>query len=612
MKTKGQKTIKKTKSQASKAIDISNQEISLIFKRVATLLELQGANPFRVRAYRNASWTLENWGTPLAQMWQEGQDLTELPGIGKDLAEKIGTILQEGSLPMLRELEKTTSSGLTELARLPGLGPKKIKILAKELGIKNIQDLQKAAKENRLLEVEGFAHKTQEKILEHIEQYKKNSTLGQEEQRLQRVAVSPMVETLINYVKKIKGVKRVEAAGSFRRKKETVGDVDLLVAFSEESTGGNTPASDKIMRAFEKFPRVREVLSQGDKRSTVLMESGTGSTLQVDLRLIPEESWGAAFLYFTGSKEHNIELRRRAQEKKLKLNEYGVFKGKKRVAGLTEDEIYSSLDLPYIPPELRENRGEIISAERKELPQIIEVNDIIGDLHAHTTYTDGSNSIWEMAEAARKLGRKYQAITDHSQKVTVAHGLKPDEVLQQLDEIDEINDRYKKMNVDFLIIKGIEVDILEDGKLDLPNSVLKRLEIRVCSIHFRHKMNREQMTKRILRAMENPYFNILGHPMGRLIGKRGPFDVDMEKVLVTAKERGCFVEINGRPERLDLNEVYGKLAKDIGVKVSISSDAHSILELKNMHYGVAQARRSWLEKGDVVNTMRWEELKQLL
>jgi DNA polymerase (family 10) len=384
-------------------------------------------------------------------------------------------------------------------------------------------------------------------------------------------------------------------AGSYRRRCETVGDLDILATCKKGT---------KIMNRFVGYEDVREVVAKGGTRSTVLLRSN----VQVDLRVVPEASYGAALMYFTGSKDHNIAIRTIGLRKKLKINEYGAFRGEKRVAGRTEQEVYTKIGLPFIEPELRENRGEIEAAQKGELPRLLGLRDIRGDLHVHTTRTDGHDTIERLVEAAKKRGYDYIAITDHSKHVTIAHGLKPDQVREQVKEIDRINRRLKG----FTVLKATELDILDNGALDLPDDVLQELDLTVCSVHYKFNLSREQQTQRILRAMENPYFHILAHPTGRLIGEREPYQVDMEKIVKGARDNGCFLEVNGHPDRLDLNDIHCKMAKDLGVKVALSTDAHRIDDLDYMRFGVGQARRGWLEAGDVINTRTLSELKKLL
>lgn len=568
---------------------IHNIEIAAKFNKLANLLEIEGANPFRVRAYRNAARVISSLSKNVTDLIAEKNDLTELPGIGDDLAEKIQTIVKTGDLPLLKQIEARTPAALNELMRIEGLGPKRIQILYKKLKIKSIKDLKSALEKGRVRKLAGFGSKTEQKILEgiqHLREYGQRTLLAE---------AFTIAEALMQYLKKIPGVKQVECAGSFRRRKETIGDLDILAVAKE---------GKKVIDRFIHYDEVAEVLSQGTTRSTVHLHSG----IQVDLRVVPEKSYGAALLYFTGSKEHNIAVRKLAVQKKLKMNEYGVFKGKKQIAGSTEKEVYQQVNLPYIEPEMREDHGEIEAAQQNHLPKLITLNDIRGDLHCHTHATDGNASLEAMAKAAETRGYDYIAITDHSKHLTVAHGLDKKALLKQIEAIDKLNEKLSKI----VILKSIEVDILEDGSLDLPDDILKELDLTVCSVHSKFNLPPKKQTERIVRAMENPYFTILAHPTGRLINQRQPYQVDFERILQAAKEHGRFLEINSQPERLDLSDTHCKIAKEMGVKLAISTDAHRIEHFAYMPLGIFQARRGWIEKEDVINTRSLKELKKLI
>jgi DNA polymerase (family X) len=568
---------------------VHNNDIAGVFKKIANLLEIKGANQFRVRAYRDAAQTIKNLSSSVADMVGGDEDLSELPGIGKDLAGKIETIVETGTDPLLKDLKKEIPEELSELMGIKGMGPKKIAILFKTLGIKTADDLREAAEEHKIQDLEGFGETTEKNILEELERW-------QSEQKRYGLAVAEqMAGPFFEYLKRTKKVKSLEIVGSYRRRKETVGDIDILVTCKR---GCN------IIERFTEYEDVEKVLSEGETRSTVVLQSG----LQVDLRVVPQVAFGAALHYFTGSKEHNIACRKIAVSKKLKLNEYGLFRGDDRIAGRTEKEVYAALDLPFIQPELRENRGEIEAGQKGKLPELITLDDIRGDLHAHTKATDGRNSLEEMVEAARERGYEYLAITDHSKKVSVAHGLDGKRLRKQMEEIDNLQHKFK----DIRILKSIEVDILEDGSLDLPDDVLKELDLTVCSVHYGLNYSREKQTERILKAMENPYMNILGHPSGRLINEREPLDLDMKKIMQEAAERNICLEINGDPDRLDLNDIHCKSGKEMGIKMVVSTDAHSIDNLDFIQFGINQARRGWLEKEDVLNTLSWEEVKKEL
>ena len=569
---------------------VHNADIAEIFNRTADLLEIQGANPFRVRAYRNVARTLGGMSKSVAAMGGNGKALSDLPGIGKDLAEKIKEIIETGKLSQLKDLEKEMPSGLHDVLKIPGLGPKKVKVLYEGLKIGSVDDLKKAAEKKKIHSLPGFGEKTEKDILEEIERK------GGSGERLLISLAEPIADSLMDYLKESKDIKNISAAGSFRRRRETVGDLDILVTCKKGT-------NKKVMTRFVDYEDVDHVVSQGETRSSVILNSG----LQVDLRVVPGVSYGAALHYFTGSKAHNIAVRKMGVKKGLKINEYGVFKKDKRVAGKTEKEVFKQVGLPYLEPELREDRGEIDAAKKEKLPELLTLDDIRGDLHSHTKDTDGRFSTEEMAAAAEEKGYEYLGISNHSQRLTVARGLDRKRLAKQIREIDRLNEKMKG----FTILKSIEVDILEDGSLDLPDSILKELDFAVCSVHSKFRLSREKQTERIIRAMDSRYCHILGHPTGRLINEREPYDIDMEKIMEAAKERGCFMELNAQPERLDLNDVHCKLAKEMGVKVAVSTDAHSIDDLDCMRFGVGQARRGWLEPDDVVNTRRWRELREL-
>jgi DNA polymerase (family 10) len=570
-------------------MSVHNPEIAAMFDRMALLLEIQGANPFRVRAYQNAARTVAGLSRSVADMLREGQDLAKLPGIGRDLAGKIAEIAETGQFAALRELETKVPAGLLELRRLPGLGPKRVKILYDELGISDVTKLQRAARSHRIRALRGFGAKTEQQILEAL------SRSAQEERRHKLADVEEIARAYVDYLKAVPGIREIIVAGSFRRRKETVGDLDILVTCTKSSP---------VMKRFADYEEVETVVSQGTTRSAVVLRSG----VQVDLRVVAQASYGAALYYFTGSKAHNVAVRTIAVKKNLKINEYGVFRGKRRIAGRTENEVFRSVGLRYIEPELREDRGEIEASRKNQLPNLVSVDDIRGDLHAHTDATDGHQTLREMAEAAQALGYEYLAITDHSKRVTIAHGMDEKRLRKQLDAIDRLNAKLRG----FRILKGIEVDILESGKLDLRDSVLKELDITVCATHSGLGVSRTRQTERIIRAMDNPYFKILAHPTGRLINQRSAYDVDMERIMKAALERGCYLELNAQPDRLDLNDVHCRMAKDMGLKLAISTDAHTTGNLHYMRFGVDQGRRGWLEPADVLNTRRWSELKKLL
>jgi DNA polymerase (family X) len=568
---------------------VHNAEIADIFERLADLLEIDDANPFRVRAYRAAGRTLRSEPQSMADLLEQDEDLTELPGIGKDLAGKIRTIVKTGRLPLLQEVEARVPAALSLVMKIPGLGASRTRTLYKGLKIRSLDDLKRAARSGRIHELKGFGHKSEQTLLHQLERFTGS------EQRVKLVDAEDIAAPLIDYLRGSSGVKDISVAGSFRRRKETVGDLDILVTARKDSD---------VMERFVHYDEVNEIVSKGPTRCTVRLRTG----LQVDLRKVPQASYGAALVYFTGSKAHNIALRKMAVRKGLKMNEYGVFRKEKRIAGRTEQQVYGTLNLPVIPPELREDRGEIAAAGKCALPELVTLENIRGDLHCHTSATDGRHTLEQMTDAAAARGYEYLSITDHSRHVTVARGLNPKRLLQQIRAIDRLNAQRD----DIVILKSIELDILEDGSLDLPDSILKELDFTVCSVHYKFDLPRKRQTERILRAMDNVYFNLLAHPTGRLINEREPYQLDLEKVMQGALERGCFIELNASPQRLDLNDEACKLARDIGLKVAISTDAHHTTGLDNMRFGINQARRGWLESNDVINTRPLKELKALL
>lgn len=567
---------------------VQNADIAAMFNRLADLLEIEGANPFRIRAYRNAARTLEELPKSVGALLKEGKDLSELPGIGEDLARKIAEAIESGRLKALEEVERRTPKTLADLVALPGLGPKRVKELHEVLKIRSLEDLGRALRAGRLRKLPGFGAKTEEKILHALEQHRGA------EKRTRLAVAEPVAEALLAYVKTIPGVGEAAVAGSYRRRCETVGDLDVLLTASDGA---------KVMDRAVAFEDVAEVAAKGPTRATVYLKNG----LQVDFRVVPRESYGAALHYFTGSKAHNIAVRRIGVGKGLKVNEYGVFKGEKRLAGKSEQEVYKAVGLPYVPPELREDRGEIEAARKGRLPKLIALADVRGDLHTHTKATDGRNSIEEMAEAAKKMSYDYFAVSDHTRHVTVAHGLDARRLGRQLAAIDRLNARLKGIR----ILKSAEVDILSDGSLDLPDAILDELDFTVCSVHYQFDLPAKKQTDRILKAMDNPRFNILGHPSGRLIGKREPYALELERLIAGARERGCFLELNAQPDRLDLTDVACKTAKETSVLVSVATDAHSTAQFDFMRYGIDQARRGWLEPRDVLNTRALSELKKL-
>lgn len=570
-------------------MSIQNAEIAAVFSEIADLLEIEAANPFRVRAYRNAARTIGELGRSVQAMVAQGADLDALPGIGADLAAKIAEIVATGTCALLGRLRKELPAGITELLKVPGLGPKRVRALHHELGVQTVEQLQRAARDGRVQTIPGFGAKMQQALLEAT------AARLHEEPRVAISVAGPACESLLATLAAVPGVERAVVAGSLRRRRETVGDLDVLV-----TVRGDSPVIDRFVHDSD----VRAVLASGATRASVVLKSG----LQVDLRAVPVESFGAAWVYFTGSKAHNIALRRLAQEQGLKINEYGVFKGRERIAGDTEASVYEAVGLRFIEPELREDRGELEAARQGRLPTLVQLSDLRGDLHAHTRESDGHDSIEAMAAAARERGLSYLAITEHSRRLGVARGLDPVRLAKQIDRIDRLNEKAHG----FTLLKGIEVDILDDGTLDLPDSILQRLDLVVGAVHHRLDLSRARQTDRVLRAMDSRHFTLLAHPTGRLLGERGPFEIDLLRVLRKARQRGCFVELNAQPARLDLTDTACQMAKAEGVLVAIDSDAHSAYDFGHLALGIGQARRGWLERADVLNTRSLEELRPLL
>lgn len=566
---------------------LNNSDVARSFNMIADLLEIQDENRFRVRAYRDAARTIQSLSTNVRDMVEEGEDLTELSGIGEDLSAKIKEMVDTGRIETLEELKRQVPVGLTELMRIEGLGPKKVKKLWDELDITTPEELEQAARSHMIQEVRGFGEKTEQKILDHLEQ------AHHEERRTKLMEAEQVAEPLTEYLETHASVQRVEVAGSYRRKKETVGDLDVLV-ISERGS--------EVSDYFTEYEDVEEVLSKGDTKSSVVLKND----LQVDLRIVPEESYGAALMYFTGSKEHNVALRTIAVEEDLKINEYGVFnRDGDMVAGETEEEMYGYFDCAYVVPELRENRGEIEAAQKRELPELIELGDIRGDLQAHTTASDGKNSLEEMVEAARAMGYDYFAITDHSDYVRVTGGLNAERLADQIAEVEELDERYE----DFKLVKSCEVDIKKNGDLSLPDSILEELDMVLVAVHRYFDLDEAEQTQRVIKALAHPLTDILAHPTTRQIQQRPPIQLDLKAVMEAALEHNSYLEINAQPDRLDLNDLHAKMARDLGLKLSISTDAHVARNLDFMKYGVYQARRGWLEPEDVLNTRPWSELQ---
>ncbi|MGE5667767.1 MAG: DNA polymerase/3'-5' exonuclease PolX [Betaproteobacteria bacterium] len=568
---------------------LQNLLIATALDEIADRLEIQDANPFRVRAYRNAARTIGEFQRDLKSMLERGEALPRLPGVGADLAGKIRELALTGRCDLLDHLRSDMPASITELLKVPGLGPKRVRALWHDLGVETPGQVLRAARDGRIEALHGFGPKTQQSIeLAVAAQLSK-------ERRIKLAVAAEYADALVNWMQRLPGVDRVVVAGSFRRMRETVGDLDVL------ATGADGRA---IVDRFVGYPEVEQTTARGSTRASVRLRGG----LQVDLRVVPADSFGAALLYFTGSKAHNIALRRLGQERGLKINEYGVVKGARRIAGTTEESVYAAVSLPFISPELREDRGEIEAARTGRLPALVELRDLRGDLHVHTDATDGRNSLEEMVEAARALGFEYVAITEHSRRQTMSHGLDPPRLARQAAAIEALNRRLRGIRV----LRGIEVDILDDGTLDLPDEALAPLDIVVAAVHSHFNLSRARQTRRILSALDNPQVSVLAHPSGRLIGEREPYDVDMLQVLRKAKATGVHLELNAHPERLDLTDTWCRMCRDEGVRVAIDSDAHRTQEYANLRFGIGQARRGWLGRNDVLNTRTLSDLLPLL
>jgi DNA polymerase (family 10) len=570
-------------------MDMTNADIAAVFAEIADWLELDAENPFRIRAYRNAARTLEAWPRQLADMPHERREFEKLPGIGTDLGGKIGEILHSGTCSLLVRLRKSHPRGLTELLKVPGIGPRRVARLHRELGITTLSGLVRAARARRLSTLKGFGRRSEDTLLQAAVAH-----LGSE-RRWSIAVASQHADAITAYLRGSAAVLDIAVAGSFRRRRETVGDLDVLVS-------SRKPA--QAAARFLAYPPVAHVVARGSTRCSAILKSG----LQVDLRVVAPHSFGSALVYFTGSKAHNIALRRNAQQRGLKISEYGVFRGATRIAGATEADVYATVGLPFIAPELREDRGEIQAARENRLPQLIEPDDLRGDLHAHTNATDGHASIAEMAAAAKSAGLSYLAITDHSHGLGIVHGLDASRLLRQIDAIDRFNADARGIAV----LKGIEVEILEDGRLGLPDDVLARLDLVVAAVHSHFHLSRTRQTTRVLRAMDHPCFSVLAHPTGRLLGERAPCAIDIERVIRHARDRACFLELNAQPSRLDLDDVQARMAADAGVRLAICSDAHDVNGFAALRFGIGQARRAWLERRHVVNTLPLADLRRLL
>lgn len=578
---------------------MENLDVARTLTELADLLEIQGASPFRIRAYRNAVNTINSLSRPLKDMVEAGEDLTELPSIGKSVAKYIGEFLDTGSISRLEEVAAEFPRSLVELMRLDGVGPKKARKLFEQLDVRTVDDLAAALETGRVQEIDGFGVKSAGKIVRAIEDHRKHTG------RFQIHETERLIAGVLEHMQAAPGVGRIEVAGSLRRRKETIGDVDILA----ELEGDGTPVVDH----FVSFSGAERVEGAGNTKGSIVLHSG----LQVDLRVIPSRSFGAALQYFSGSKEHNVAVRTRAVRQGLRVNEWGVFRvpeseddeplGKEdgeRLAGDTEQGVYEVLGMSWVPPELREDRGEVEAACGGELPELVSLADMRGDLQMHSTWSDGKASVEEMARACLERGYEYFALTDHSQAMAMVQGLTPARAREQWSEIEEVQELVPGIR----ILKSVEVDILRDGSLDMPDDVLEQLDLVVISVHSFMDQNRKTMTERVLRAMQHPSVDILAHPTGRRINRREPFELDIEAVLEAAADLCLAVELNANPNRLDLSDVHVRRAKELAVPVVISTDAHLPRGLADMRFGVDQARRGWLEAGDVLNTRSVEEI----
>jgi len=577
-----------------------NKEIAEILYEIGEYLEIKGVQ-FKPRAYERAGYSIENLEEEVSEIYKKGglKAVEDIPGVGISIAEKIEELIKTGHLKYYEKLKKSLPVKISELGSIEGVGPKMIFKLYKKLKVKNINDLEKVARAGKIAKIEGLGKKTEEKILKGIEFLRKSGG------RFLLGAILPLVRAIESRLKNLKAVDKVAVAGSIRRMQETIGDLDFLVTSSQPKA---------VMDFFVSMPEVSHIYSKGETKTMVRLQNG----MDADLRVVPDKSFGAALQYFTGDKRHNITLRTLAEKRGYKLNEYGLWHGKKLIAGKTEEEIYKALKMATPPPEIRTDSGEIQAALRQAqgkpggLPKLIGYNDIRGDLQVTTNWTDGENSIEEMAKAAQEIGLKYIAITDHTKSLAMTGGLDEKKLLKQMAEIDKLNLKFKIKNLKFRILKGAEVNILKDGSLDIKDEALAKLDIIGVAVHSHFNLPRAEQTKRIIKAMQNKYADILFHPTGRLIQKRAPYDVDVEEIIKVAKETGTILEIDADPYRLDLKDECIRKAIEAGVKLAIDTDAHSKKSFHYLEFGVAQARRGWATKGNIINTRSWPEMLKLL
>jgi DNA polymerase (family 10) len=569
---------------------MKNQELAKIFNDMARFLRMEGV-AFKPYAYERAAISLETLAKDVGDIYREGgtKALMEISGIGKAIADHIEEYLKTGKIKIYETQKKKLPINLDELVKVEGMGAKKAKVLYQKLGVKNLKDLEKAAKSGKIAPLFGFGEKTEKNILQGLEFLKRDKG------RFLLGDIMPSVNDIYNKLKNLKEVDEISVAGSTRRRKETIGDVDLLVVSKN---------SEKVMNFFVKLPGVEKVWGQGGTKASIRMKEG----FDVDLRIVPQKSYGSALQYFTGNKDHNILTRKIAIEKGLKLSEYGVFRGKKQIAGATEEDVYKAIGLPWMPPEIRENEGEVEAALQGKLPNLIELKDIKGDLHCHTTASDGKSSLEEMIKKADEMGYEYIGISDHTRALGVAGGLNEKELIAQHTEIEKIREKFKKLGKKIIVLHGCELNILEDGSVDIKDEVLEKLDYAIAGIHSLMKMPKDEMTKRLITAMKNKNIDIISHPTARLIGQRDEIQLDFDKILKVAKETSTTLEISAQPMRLDLRDLYIRRAKNEGVKMIINTDAHQKEQLNLMEYGIGMARRGWAEKPDIINTLPLEKL----
>ncbi len=579
---------------------MKNQEIAKIFYEIANYLEMEGV-AFKPYAYKRVANALGALEENVEDIYKQGglKGLEKIPGVGKNIALKIEEYLKTGKIKYYEKLKKETPFSLEEIIAVEGMGPKQARILYQKLKIKNLKDLEKAANAHKIASLFGFGEKTEKNILEGIAFLKKSKG------RFLLGKILPVAKEILENLKRLKEVKKINLAGSVRRMKETIGDIDILAVSKNPS---------KLMDFFVSQPAVIKIWGKGSTKSSIRVKDG----FDIDLRVVPAKSYGSALQYFTGSKEHNIATRKIAINRGLKLNEYGVFRGKKMIAGKTEKEVYKAIGLLWIPPEMRENEGEVEAALKGNLPRLINYNDIKGDLHCHSNWNGGANPIREMAKAAREMGYQYLGISDHTKFLRIEHGLDEKQLSRQRKEIDKLNSKFKRnlsgsslrvqQNSKFRVLQGAETNILNDGSIDVKDEALRKLDYAIAGIHSSFKMERDKMTERIIRAMKNPNINIIAHPTGRIIKRRDEYQIDFDKILRAAKEFRVILEINSHPERLDLKDTYIRRAKEAGIKMAINTDSHHKDQLVLIEFGISQARRGWAEKKDIINTNSLEKL----